>query len=157
MLTAKLVLVGCGHMGGPLLEGWLERGVEARHVTVVEPDADIGAALAQDHGITVHSGPETIAAETEVIELLLQAKRCCCKGGGGGAGSSPGGGGGGDTDDSALARLGEGDADNTRAEARFVSQSTGVAGGELPIEFRTGLDAYFATLESSDAALGESQ
>ena len=74
MLTAKLVLVGCGHMGGPLLEGWLERGVEARHVTVVEPDADIGAALKQDHGITVHSGPETIAADLDPDAVVLAVK-----------------------------------------------------------------------------------
>ena len=74
MLTAKLVLVGCGHMGGPLLEGWLERGVETRHVTVVEPDADIGNALKQDRGITVHKDPKSIDADLDPDAIVLAVK-----------------------------------------------------------------------------------
>ncbi|MDP6788062.1 MAG: pyrroline-5-carboxylate reductase [Rhodospirillales bacterium] len=74
MLTAKLVLVGCGHMGGPLLHGWLERGVEARHVTVVEPDADIARALGQEHSITVHADPGTIAADLDPDVVVLAVK-----------------------------------------------------------------------------------
>ncbi len=37
---AKLLLVGCGKMGGALLTGWLAQGVEAADVVVVEPAAD---------------------------------------------------------------------------------------------------------------------
>ena len=74
MLTAKLVLVGCGHMGSPLLDGWLERGVEARHITVVEPDADIGAALKQEHGIIVHASPETIPSDLDPDAVVLAVK-----------------------------------------------------------------------------------
>jgi pyrroline-5-carboxylate reductase len=33
-----VVLVGCGNMGGALLHGWLERGIPASSITVVEPD-----------------------------------------------------------------------------------------------------------------------
>ncbi|MEQ8763247.1 MAG: hypothetical protein RL885_04930 [Planctomycetota bacterium] len=92
------------------------------------------------------TGPETIAAETEVIELLLQAKRINPNGGGGG-GSSPGGGGGGTTKDSALALLGEGIAPNAAPDPREVGQGVGKSGRELPEEFRYGLDAYFNALE----------
>ena len=36
-LDAPLALVGCGKMGGALLDGWLKRGVAAQDVLVVEP------------------------------------------------------------------------------------------------------------------------
>ena len=74
LLTAKLILVGCGHMGRPFLEGWLERGVEARHVTVVEPDAGLGVALKKDNGITVHQSPETIAMDLDPDAVVLAVK-----------------------------------------------------------------------------------
>ena len=95
------------------------------------------------------TGPETIAAETEAIELLLQAQRVNPKGGGGGGGSSPGGGGSGDTEDSALALLGRGSEENAQTVERSARQATGVTGGEFPAEFRAGLDAYFGSLEES--------
>jgi len=96
------------------------------------------------------TGAPAIAAETEAIELLLQAKRPNPKGGGGGGGGGPGGGGSAaSTSLAALADLGEGDDAATHVEARPVGQSTGKAGRELPEEFKTGLDAYFNKLEGS--------
>ena len=92
------------------------------------------------------TGPAAIAAETEAIELLLQAKRINPKGGGGG-GSSPGGGGSGTTEQSALALLGSGDDRDASVEKRHVGQATGTSGRQLPAEFRDGLDAYFDALE----------
>ncbi len=97
------------------------------------------------------TGAPTIAAETEAIELLLQAKRQSPKGGGGG-GSNPGGGGAAESaSESALADLGAGSDSETSVEARPVGQATGKAGRELPEEFKTGLDAYFNKLESGGA------
>lgn len=94
------------------------------------------------------TGAPTIAAETEAIELLLQAKRQNPKGGGGG-GSNPGGGGTAESaSESALADLGPGSDAGSNVETRPVGQSTGKAGRELPEEFKTGLDAYFNKLES---------
>jgi hypothetical protein len=93
------------------------------------------------------TGAVAVAAETEAIELLLQAKRQG-KGGGGG-GSDPGGGGTADSaSEAALADLGEGSDAESNAETRPVGQSTGKAGRELPEEFKTGLDTYFNKLES---------
>jgi hypothetical protein len=93
------------------------------------------------------TGAVAVAAETEAIELLLQAKRQG-KGGGGG-GSNPGGGGTADSaSEAALADLGEGSDEESSAESRPVGQSTGKAGRELPEEFKTGLDTYFNKLES---------
>ena len=98
------------------------------------------------------TGPETIAAETEIIELLLQAKRINPGGGGGGGGATPGGGNGGTTEESALALLGSGEERNAHQEMRTVGQSTGTSGSSLPAEFRSGLDAYFGAFEESRAS-----
>jgi hypothetical protein len=92
------------------------------------------------------TGDKAIAAETEAIELLLQAKRAG-KGGGGG-GSGPGGGGtAASASSAALADLGPGSDANSSVTARPVGQATGRAGKEFPEEFKTGLDAYFNNLE----------
>lgn len=97
------------------------------------------------------TGDAAIAAETEAIELLLQAKRQG-KGGGGGGGGNPGGGGtSASASEAALADLGDGSDVNAKVDARPVGQSTGKAGRELPEEFKTGLDTYFNKLESGGA------
>ena len=92
------------------------------------------------------TGLPTIAAETEAIELLLQARRNNSSGGGGG-GSSPGGGGGGDTDIPALALMGRGEGERDKVESRDVAQATGKTRDSVPPEFRAGLDEYFEKLE----------
>jgi hypothetical protein len=94
---------------------------------------------------------EAIAAETEAIELLLQARRPNPKGGGGG-GDSPGGGNGSQTaSQAALAELGPGSAAETKPDQRPVGQSTGKAGKQFPEEFKAGLDAFFNALEGKGA------
>jgi len=93
-----------------------------------------------------NTGPQAIAAETEAIELLLQAKRSG-KGGGGG-GSNPGGGGtAASASEAALADLGPGSDGDAVVAARPVGQATGKAGREFPEEYKTGLDQYFSLLE----------
>lgn len=124
------------------------------------PDAEANFAkeiglLSQVSGVMVETvgilaGPETgapaIAAETEIIELLLQSKRFNPNGGGGG-GASPGGGGGGDTETAALALVGSGVNEKEVREEQAAVQSTGTSGPVLPEEFRSGLDKYFSQLE----------
>jgi hypothetical protein len=93
------------------------------------------------------TGPTAVAAETEAIELLLQAKRM--KPGGGGGGANPGGGSGPATaSTAALSDLGPGTNSDSLVLARPVGQATGRAGKEFPEEFKAGLDAYFNLLES---------
>ncbi len=99
---------------------------------------------------TPDTGAKAIAAETEAIELLLQAKRQSPKGGGGG-GANPGGGGRGSATAAALADLGPGSDAASVVATRQVGQATGRAGKEFPEEFKTGLDAYFNLLEASPA------
>jgi hypothetical protein len=98
------------------------------------------------------TGAEAIAAETEAIELLLQAKRQSPNGGGGG-GSNPGGGGGAASSSlAALSELGPGANNDAERVNRNVGQSTGRAGREFPEEFKNGLDAYFNKLDAPAGA-----
>ncbi len=92
------------------------------------------------------TGPNAIAAETEIIEKLLESKRFSPSGGGGG--SAPGGGGKGDTETPALALVGAGVNAKEMREELTATPSTGVSGTSLPEEYRSGLDAYFNQLEA---------
>ena len=38
-IVTKILLVGCGKMGSAMLAGWLEQGIAARDVVVVDPHA----------------------------------------------------------------------------------------------------------------------
>jgi len=92
------------------------------------------------------TGPVAIAAETEIIELLLQSKRFSPTGGGGA--TAPGGGGEGDTDAPALALAGAGiNADEVR-EAMSATPASGNSSTAYPAEYQQGLDAYFHQLEA---------
>ena len=117
-------------------------------LTVVKGVMDEAATILEQP----HTGPRAIAAESEAIELLLQAKRENPNGGGGGGGTSPGGGGSGTTTESAIAQIGRGDDRDATIEERDVEQSTGLSGRQIPEEFRTGLDEYFNTLEAAAGA-----
>lgn len=98
------------------------------------------------------TGDRAVGAETEAIELLLQAKRMKPSGGGGG-GSDPGGGGTAtQASSAALANLGAGSDAEAQVASRAVGQATGRAGREFPDEFRAGLDAYFNALEKAGGA-----
>lgn len=147
-----------------------QNGLETRVVKVTDrirnlPDGEsefapeiklltaVAAVMEEAAGILAQpeTGRPAIAAETEVIELLLQSRRIN-PGGGGGGGSTPGGGGGGKTTDSALALLGGGVNEKEVREDHAVSQSTGESGPVLPEEFRAGLDEYFNRLERGPSA-----
>jgi len=55
-----LLLIGCGKMGGAMLEGWLDQGIAATDITVVEPSTDMAATLAGKYGINAVSGPQDL-------------------------------------------------------------------------------------------------
>lgn len=44
--TGKLLLVGCGKMGGAMLEGWLEQGLKPSDLAVIEPSDGNRRAIA---------------------------------------------------------------------------------------------------------------
>lgn len=70
--TARLVLVGCGHMGEALLTGWLAAGVRHDLLLVIEPDAAKAAALAQRYGIVAASEPTAATADAVVLAVKPQ-------------------------------------------------------------------------------------
>ena len=58
----KLLLVGCGKMGGALLTGWLVQGTAARDVVVVEPAAD-PSRVATVPGVAMVDGVDDVAGD----------------------------------------------------------------------------------------------
>jgi len=60
-LEGPLLLVGCGKMGGALLSGWLEQGLDAAETVIIEPFAAARDALAAK-GFACVGGPEDLDA-----------------------------------------------------------------------------------------------
>lgn len=52
-MTASLMLVGCGKMGGAMLAGWLDRGTRPEDVVVIEPHAPAAEAVRASFGVEV--------------------------------------------------------------------------------------------------------
>jgi len=96
------------------------------------------------------TGSAAIAAETEVIELLLQSKRSNPESGGGGSGSSPGGGSDGETETVALALYGPGADPRAHIESREIHQATGQTDNSIPAEYRDGVEAFFNAVEANN-------
>jgi pyrroline-5-carboxylate reductase len=72
-IGGPLLLIGCGKMGGAMLRGWLQRGIRAADVTVVEPDA---AALADlvGQGVTVAGEAARVPAGLTPSVAVLAVK-----------------------------------------------------------------------------------
>ena len=72
MLKGTLVLVGCGKMGGALLEGWLARGVGAAKIIVMEPkpSPEVSALLSK-HGVSLNPSPASIN-DAEVVVIAVK-------------------------------------------------------------------------------------
>ena len=75
---SKILLVGCGKMGGAMLQGWLDRGVSTQDVVVVDPSAtgkssvrtvaDISALPASFHPDLV-----VLAVKPQMMDAVLPA------------------------------------------------------------------------------------
>ena len=52
-METPLVLVGCGKMGGAMLTGWLDRGLDAGRIHVVEPGEAMDSDIYRSLGINV--------------------------------------------------------------------------------------------------------
>jgi len=75
-IKGPIVLAGAGKMGGAMLSGWLAQGLDARHLSVIEPHpSDEMSALAAK-GIRLNPSPNEIgAAATLVVALKPQMFR----------------------------------------------------------------------------------
>ncbi len=71
-LSGKLVLVGAGKMGGAMLEGWLNAGIDPRQVAVIDPvPPPASAALIAANGI-VHNPPLDQLTGIEVVVMATK-------------------------------------------------------------------------------------
>ena len=67
---ARLVLVGAGKMGGAMAQGWLEAGLPASSLTILEPNPSSEiASLAMDRGVTLNS---PIGAPPDMLALAVK-------------------------------------------------------------------------------------
>lgn len=71
-LPNSLLLVGCGKMGGAMLEGWLRMGLSAETITILDPHASPSLlAACEQHGISLNPSHETIR-QPEVLVLGIK-------------------------------------------------------------------------------------
>ncbi|MDJ0942711.1 MAG: pyrroline-5-carboxylate reductase [Kiloniellales bacterium] len=72
-LDGRLLLVGCGKMGGALLCGWVERGLDPSVVTVVEPGAEARNDVAA-LGVEAVAGLDQVEAALQPAFVVLAVK-----------------------------------------------------------------------------------
>ena len=65
----KLMLVGCGKMGGAMLEGWLARGLAASDVIVAEP---VEALRPRKDGLRCVASSSDIRETPEIVVLAVK-------------------------------------------------------------------------------------
>ena len=72
-IAGPLLLVGCGKMGGALLQGWLRQGADPADILVVEPMADPHRVLAAP-GVKMLAAPEQLPADFDPAVVVLAVK-----------------------------------------------------------------------------------
>ena len=70
--ATPVLLVGCGRMGGAMLEGWMARGMERTDIVVVEPDPSRARAARERHGVNVADVPPDVRPATVVLAVKPQ-------------------------------------------------------------------------------------
>ncbi|MGH6912425.1 MAG: pyrroline-5-carboxylate reductase [Geminicoccales bacterium] len=73
-LAGPLLLVGCGKMGGALLQGWLAKGLAPRDAFVVEPDGGTRERLRERLGIVAVAEPKELPVELVPLAMVLAVK-----------------------------------------------------------------------------------
>lgn len=68
-MPRSIVLVGCGNMGSALLQGWLDRGMSAAAITVVEPDG-LQARVATERSVPVVCRPTDLPSSPPDVVVL---------------------------------------------------------------------------------------
>jgi pyrroline-5-carboxylate reductase len=75
-IKGTIVLAGAGKMGGAMLSGWLARGLDAKHVVVIEPHPSGEISALATRGIRLNPSPKDVGAvATLVIALKPQTFR----------------------------------------------------------------------------------
>lgn len=71
-LTRPLILIGCGKMGGAMLDGWLASGIAAAGVTVVDPMG--GGDFAGRPGVTIVADAADVPDDIDPEVIVLAVK-----------------------------------------------------------------------------------
>jgi len=74
-IQGTIVLAGAGKMGGAMLTGWLARGLDPKHVVVVEPYPSEEIRALVTSGLRLNPSKDIGAAATLVVALKPQAFR----------------------------------------------------------------------------------
>jgi pyrroline-5-carboxylate reductase len=69
-LKGNIVLAGAGKMGGAMLSGWLEQGLGAKHVAVIEPHPSEEISGLAARGIHLNPLPKEIGAVAALVIAL---------------------------------------------------------------------------------------
>lgn len=70
LAAARILLVGCGNMGGAMLAGWLRSGIPAASVTVIDPSLAQGPA-----GVRLLQSPSPDVASPTVLVLAVKPQK----------------------------------------------------------------------------------
>ena len=73
-VAGPLLLVGCGKMGGALLDGWLAQGLAAGDAYVVEPEARLREAMRERHGVVALAEPKMLPTELAPRAIVFAVK-----------------------------------------------------------------------------------
>ena len=68
------LLVGCGKMGGAMLQGWIEQGAAPESVTIVEPDAAAAGRIQSEFGVHAVAGPDALGEEYSPEIVIFAVK-----------------------------------------------------------------------------------
>jgi pyrroline-5-carboxylate reductase len=79
-MSRQIVLVGCGKMGGALLEGWIACGISCSDITVIEPFKDAAERLMERHPLSVLLSPEEIGENISPDIVIFAIKPQCMDG-----------------------------------------------------------------------------
>lgn len=71
-LRGPIVLVGCGKMGGALLQGWLQAGLDPAEAWVVEPAAGAAVPATVRHVANVDDLPDALVPAAVVLAVKPQ-------------------------------------------------------------------------------------
>jgi pyrroline-5-carboxylate reductase len=70
--SGTLVLVGAGKMGGALLDGWLQSGLDPAHIAVLEPEPSPQVAALAGRGLRLNPGAPLRSVSAIVIAVKPQ-------------------------------------------------------------------------------------
>lgn len=73
-MSIKLLLAGCGKMGGAMLAGWLEKGIEPANVTIVEPNTETADDLRLKHGVTTVASADDLDVNLKPTVVIFAVK-----------------------------------------------------------------------------------